>query len=172
MLRSNYPLNAIVNLPTVGSSETLVPSLRFLRIFKEFAFLCLLPALSSASLWMVQLIHIAPLTTSLYFCSLLTETWTSVPFPWCPLPLNTPTRNWCVQGALLRLTVVEILYVILTPFGLKTALITSQGTICAVSSTPTPIPFSLYCMKQLCLPFLIGLGLAFALSKSCEQVTT
>ena len=38
MLRSNYPLNAIVNLPTVGSSETLVPSLRFLRIFKEFAF--------------------------------------------------------------------------------------------------------------------------------------
>lgn len=42
----------------------------------------------------------------------------------------------------------------------------------ALYNLPTPIPFSLYYTKQLCFPFLIGLGLAFALSKSCEQVTT
>lgn len=64
------------------------------------------------------------------------------------------------------------LYVILAPFGLQTALAPPQGTVHAASSTPTPIPFPLYCTKQLCFPFLIGLGIAFALSKSCEQVTT
>lgn len=149
------PLNAIVNLPTIGSLETLVPSLRFLRILREFAFLCSLPALSSASLWMAQLIHIAPLTTSLYFCSLLTETWTLVPFPWCPLPLNTRTRNWCVQGALLRLMVVEIFYVTLAPFGLKTALITSpRHYLCSLfHSHPDSILTLLYETTLPSLPY-------------------
>ena len=69
MWRSIYPLRFKyhwLNILAVGL-ETLGPSLRFLRISRGFVFLYSLPALSSASSRFVQLIHIAPFTTSLLF---------------------------------------------------------------------------------------------------------
>lgn len=123
MLSSTSPLRLKsnwLNLPIVGYLETLVPFLKYLRISRRLWFTFRsLAALSSASPRIVQLIHIAPLTTSPLFGLYADQ---DVDFsPLCvisPSP-KYPHRHWCVQQTLLRCVALEVFYVISAPFPLK-----------------------------------------------------